>query len=130
MEISSLEVERKTITNEKNIAESLNHHFVTVGPKLASKLEFKPDDDSLKHTNYQQNTIIFVSIDGTNMLNAIRQLKNGKVSDPDKAPTTLIKDATDFIWKRLTMVFNSSLKYGIFPDIWQLVKVTPNFRQG
>ena len=74
-EISSLEVGGKTITNEKDIAESLNHHFVTVGPKLASKLESKPDDDSLKLINYQQNKMIFVPIDDAYVLNAIRQLK-------------------------------------------------------
>ena len=129
-EISSLEVEGKTIANEKDIAESLNHHFVTVGPKLASKLESEPDDDSLKHINYQQNTMIFVPIDDAYVQNATRQLKNGKAPGPDKISTTLIKDAADFIWKPLTMVLNSSLKYGVFPDTWKLEKVTPIFKGG
>ena len=106
-EISSLEVEGKTNTNEKDIAESLNHHFVTVGPKLASKLESKPDDDSLKHISYQQNAMIFVPIADAYVQNAIRQLKIGKAPGPDKTSTTLIKDAADFIWKPLTTVFNS-----------------------
>ena len=58
------------------------------------------------------------------------QLKNVKAPGPDKISTKLFKDAADFIWKPLTMVFNSSLKYGIFPDIWKLARVTPIFKTG
>ena len=74
--------------------------------------------------------MIFVPVDDAYVLNAIRQLKNGKAPGPDKISTTLIKDAADVIWKPLTMVFNSSLKYGIFPDIWKLARVTPVFKAG
>ena len=129
-EISSLDVEGKTITKEKDIAEALNHHFTTIGPKLASKLESRSDDDSLKHIDTQQNKMAFVPIDETYVLNSIKQLKNGKAPGPDKISTKLIKDAADFIWKPLTMVFNSSLKFGIFPDIWKLARVTPIFKTG
>ena len=45
---SSLDVEGNRITKEANIAEALNHHFVTVGPKLASKIEQRTNDDPLK----------------------------------------------------------------------------------
>ena len=64
------------------------------------------------------------------MLNAIKQLKNGKAPGPDMISTTLIKDAADFLWIPLTMIFNSSLKYGAFPDIWKLAKVTSIFKSG
>ena len=129
-EVSTLDVEGRTITKEKDIAEALNHHFTTIGPKLASKLESRSDDDSLKYINAQQNKMMFVPVDETYVLNAIKQLKNGKAPGPDKISTKLIKDAADFIWKPLTMVFNSSLKYGVFPDIWKLARVTPIFKTG
>ena len=129
-EISSLDVEGITITKEKDIAEALNHHFTAIGPKLATKLEPRPDDDCLKHINVQQNKMIFVPIDEAYVLNAIKQLKNGKAPDPDMISTTLIKDAADFIWKPRTIIFNPSLKYGAFPDIWKLAKVTPIFKSG
>ena len=74
--------------------------------------------------------MIFVHIDETHVLNAIKQLKNGKAPGTDKISTTLIKDAAAFIWKPLTMILNSSLKYGAFPDIWKLAKVTPIFKSG
>ena len=129
-EVSTLDVKGRTITKEKDIAEALNHHFTTIGSKLASKLESRSDDDSLKHINAQQTKMMFVPVDETYVLNAIKQLKNGKAPGPDKISTKLIKDAADFIWKPLTMVFNSSLKYGVFPDIWKLARVTPIFKTG
>ena len=46
---SSLDVEGTRITKEANIAEALNHHFVTVGSKLASKIEQRTNDDPLKY---------------------------------------------------------------------------------
>ena len=64
-EVSTLDVEGRTITKEKDIAEALNHHFTTIGPKLASKLESRFDDDSLKHINAQQNKMMFVPVDET-----------------------------------------------------------------
>ena len=33
-EISSLDVQGKVLTRKRDIAHALNHHFVTVGPKL------------------------------------------------------------------------------------------------
>ena len=59
------------LQKKKDIAEALNHHFTTIGPKLASKLESRSDDDSLKHINAQQSKITFVPVDETYVLNAI-----------------------------------------------------------
>ena len=128
-EISSLEVEGQTITNERDIAVSLNHHFVIVGPKLASKLESKPDDDSLKHINHQQNTMLFVPIDDAYVLNAIRQLTNGKTPCPDNTSTTLIKAAAEFIWKPLTMetTFQFVTEIWCFPRYLEASKSHTNF---
>ena len=64
------------------------------------------------------------------ILNSIKQLKYGKAPGPDKIPTMLIKDAGEVICKPLAMIFNSSLRHGIFPDIWKLARVTPIFKSG
>ena len=39
-----------------------------------------------------------------------------------------IKDVTDLISQLLTMIFHSSLRKGIFPDIWKVARVTPIFK--
>ena len=70
----------------------------------------------------------FKTIDETYTDNVIRKLKNGKASGPDKVPTTIIKDVGDLIAKLLTMIFNSSLMNGVFPDIWKIARITPIFK--
>ena len=62
------------------------------------------------------------------ILKSIKQLKSGKAPGPDK--TNLIKDAGEGICKPLEMIFNSSFRHGIFPDIWKLARVTPIFKSG
>ena len=57
-------------------------------------------------------------------------MKNGKATGPDKIPTTIIKDVGDIITKLLTMIFNSSLTNGVFPDIWKIARITPIFKSG
>ena len=42
----------------------------------------------------------------------------------------LIKDVTDLISQPLTMIFNSSIRKGVFPDIWKAAKVTPIVKTG
>ena len=72
----------------------------------------------------------FNPVNDTFILNSIKQLKNGKAPGPDKIPTKLIKDAGEGICKPLAMIFNSSFRHGIFPDIWKLARVTPIFKSG
>ena len=64
------------------------------------------------------------------MLTSLNMLKNGKAPGPDGVPTNLVKDAANFIAKPLMMIFNASLKQGIFPNIWKLAKITPVFKSG
>ena len=42
----------------------------------------------------------------------------------------LINDAMDLTCKPLTIVVNSSLQKGIFPDVWKLARITPIFKMG
>ena len=124
---SCLDVEGNRITKEADIAEALNHHFVTVGQKLAGKIEQRTNDDPLKYVVKQSSVMKFNLVSDIFILNSIKQLKNGKAPEPDKIPTMLIKDAGEVICKPLAMIFNSSLRHGIFPDIWKLARVTPIF---
>ena len=77
------------MTKEKDIAEALNHHFTTIGrPKLACKLVSRSDDDSLKHINTQQNKMMFVPVDETYVLTAIKQLKVVKHQSQMRSPSS------------------------------------------
>ena len=109
---SSLSIKDRKLTKEGNILETLNHRFVSVAPKRASKIEQNAIDDPLKYIDNEANTMSLTPVDNNYVPKATKQLKNFKAPGPDKIPTMLIKDAVDLICKPLTMVFNSSLKRG------------------
>ena len=117
---------------QNQIAEKLNEHFVSIGPKLASKLEAKPDDDPIKylHPTDSNQKFSFKLMSEESMLRSLKMLKSGKAPGPDGVPTNLVKDAATFIAKPLAMIFNASLAKGIVPDVWKLAKITPIFKTG
>ena len=85
--VSSLDIKRRTLTKEKGIAKALNQHFVTVGTKLAEKLEAKNNDDTLIKINAQTKKLTLKLTDNTYVLNANSKLENGKAPGPDKIST-------------------------------------------
>ena len=127
---SSLEFEGKRLTREPDILEAFNHHFTSIGPKLAQKIEVRNDDDCLQNITTESNDMIFRNVDENYILDAINQLKNGKASGPGKVSITIVKDVKDLIVKLLKFIFNDSVISGVFPDIWKLARVTPIFKSG
>ena len=77
--------------------EALNHHFVSVGPQLASKIEQNASEDPIKHIDDEPNTMRLIPVDENYVPKAIKQL-NGKAPGPDKIPTMLRKETrADFV---------------------------------
>ena len=48
VKLSSVEIEGKYLTRERDIQEALNQHFVSVAPNPAKKITAKPGDDCLQ----------------------------------------------------------------------------------
>ena len=94
---SSLEVEGKYLTHERDVVEAMNRHFALVGPKLAEKITSKPDDDCLCYITPKSNVMTFKTINDTHMHITIKNLKNRKSAGPDKIPTTISNDVGDTI---------------------------------
>ena len=109
----------------------MNQHFVSVGPKLAERIKTTPNDNPLKHIKPNDSaTLILKPVTNSQVLKGLKQLTNGKACGPDKIPTTLVKDAANFISYPLTLIYNSSIKNGIFPDLWKIAKVAAIFKSG
>ena len=70
--ISCFDVEGNRITKEANIAEALYHHFVTVGPKLASKIEQLTNYYPLKYVVKEASIMKFNFVNDTFILNSIK----------------------------------------------------------
>jgi len=63
-------------------------------------------------------------------LSALKQLDINKATGSDGIPVRLLKDTADQIAPSLTMLFNKSLRLGIFPEDWKLANIVPFFKKG
>ena len=119
------------IENQKGIAETFNNHFITIGPKLAEKIETKESDNPLKYfTNENASTapnFEFQPITSDLIKNEIKKLKCNKSSGYDKTSVQFVKDAAEILCNPLAAIFNSSFKMGIFPDILEIARITSIF---
>ena len=118
----------RIVSDSKQIVSVLNGHFV--GPRLAHRIDVKPGDDHLCHLNNptEETVFQFKQVNESTVLKYIQNLKQGKSAGPDKIPTAIFKDAADFICKPLTMIFNSSLRLGTFPERWKMARITPLYK--
>ena len=72
----------------------------------------------------------FKPVTKQHVLTPIRGLKDSKSPGPDRVPAKILKDAEDLISNPLNIIFNESLKVGVFPEIWTTARVTPIFKSG
>ena len=86
---------------------------------------------TLKHIKSNDSaTLILKPVPNSQVLKILKQLNNGKACGTDKIPTTLLKDAANFISYQLTLICNSSIKNGVFPDLWKIARVAAIFKSG
>ena len=81
---------------EGELAEALKQYFVSDGLMIAEKIKTKPNHNTPKNIK-QNDSAILTPVANSQVIKSFKQLKNGKVSGPNKIPTTLVNDAANFI---------------------------------
>ena len=111
------------VTDEEK-AECLNSHFASVSSLDDSNAVLPPfiehTDEVLDHINVTEEEINDVIVN----------LDPNKASGPDSISNKMIKQVARAISKPLCILFNRSLREGIFPDIWKLGNLVPLFKKG
>ncbi|CAH2088133.1 unnamed protein product [Euphydryas editha] len=124
--------------DENQSLQLCNSYFATAGKALAKDIllklnrtqemlanEVKVDDrNNLSSSFFMQPTDVF------EVEALISKLENDKASGIDGIGGSLIKQIKDIIIEPLTLIFNSSMSTGIFPDIWKLASITPVYKSG
>ena len=72
----------------------------------------------------------FVSTDSNQVLSLFEKLNKSKGAGLDGICSRLILYCADLIAPHISIIFNSSLANGIFPDDWKSARVTPLFKYG
>jgi len=126
--INEIKLDNNTITDTKVIANKFNEYFTNVGPLLANKipvvsgdpLKFIPGDFSKSMALYET--------DPSEIIHIAQQLKTSTSKGHDGILPYVIKQTIDVIATPLSIIFNLSLKNGIFPDELKIARVVPIYK--
>ena len=126
--ISLLKLDDNTVvTDDENIAHTLNNYFVGVGPNLSSLLP----NSNAKVSDYVvkgNKSFNFTEISYDKVYSMLLNIKKSKSPGSDKITAKLVTDAADVIAPFLTNIFNQSTSLGVFSDEWKEAVVTPIFK--
>ena len=117
-----------TYTNEYDIANQFNQHFVNVGPNLANKLP----TSNLNAVSYIQNSPISsfsmspLTVSQVHVL--FQSLDTSKASI--SIPNFIVKTAADVLAPIFCCIYNESISLGVVPNILKISRVTPIFKNG
>ena len=131
-DINEVLFEGEKVTDVKIIPEAFNHHFASIGGKLASEIP----EPKMQSCDYLSKTCKFTSkfrfkkIHPKSVFAILSKLKNGKASGMSMIPNKILKSAKHIISESLTDIFNASLESNIFPDDLKVAGVTPIFKNG
>ena len=108
----------------QQIAELFNSYFVSVftAPSEMSTLS------APLTSSYPTLTELEIPVEM--VLTFLKQLDVNKATGSNGIPVRLLKETADQIASSLTMLFNKSLRLGIFPGDWKLANIVPIFKKG
>ena len=116
--------------HRKNISNTMNSFFCSVGKDLADKIDSSPNP--LLSGDYDVNKnkakFRFKTIEVQEIRDAFSTVKTAKSFGTDNISSYSLKLALPFIGNSLAVLFNTSIETGQFPDSWKVARVTPIFK--
>ena len=121
--ISKVIINNKQLTNNKDIANALNTHFITIGKNLADKVIPQENSSFKAHLTDPIKCSLFLRPTYSDeIIKEINQLKNKATID---IRVTLLKHVKQELVDGLVIIFNKSFQGGCFPEVLKLSKVIP-----
>ena len=128
--IDSLKIGNLEVFNGSEIANEFAKYFSTVGKDLASKMN-TPNigiNNYLKNVRSNAKSIFLTPVTTVELERIISKLKPKLSSGLDEINNKIIKELKEFIVPPLSVIFNNSLREGIFPKKMKEAKVVPLFK--
>ena len=112
------------------MSNAFSDHFSTIGSRLASEIPFNNGSSFQEYISGLSERFQFVPTDSSQVLSLFKKLSKSKGAGLDGISSRLILDWADLIVPHISIIFNSSLANGIFPDDWKSAMVSPLFKHG
>lgn len=121
----SMSLNNVTATNTLGICELFADFFQSVYKKHDS---FKSDDNNNYNYTKSSNLICIPFISEQDVFNGILKMNIGRGADD--IPSIILKNLANVLSYPLSLIFNKSLRSGIFPATWKISIIIPIFKSG
>ena len=128
--IKSIKCNNSTVSNKKEICNSLNTYFSNIGQDINSTFNDSNESDYLKYVEKNKSTIFFKPITCKELIDCVTNLKNNTSAGYDDIDIIIVKRSIHLICKPLCAIFNQCMENGIFPEKMKIAKVVPVFKNG
>ena len=122
------EINLKKINNKKEIVDSFNRFFSTIGSDISDKVPVSQTPYSQFLNQRHDKSIFLDPIAPLDTINITSKLKNKTSQGHDNISTKLIKQSIEQISTPLTHILNQSMTTGIVPQNMKIAKVIPIFK--
>jgi len=119
----------RTINKEYEVAEILNSFFIEKINGLKGKIDPKFKQDPLNKIQNHSGEFCFqqVSIEHTEKI--IKKMKSSNSSGPDGISSKMLKMVSTEVAPALSVLINSSLTSGVYPELFKQAKVIPLYKK-
>ena len=128
--IKCLEINNIQCFESKLIADEFGKFFSTVGKLYAKKISNPviPSKDYLSKMPRNGKSTFFTPVTKSEMMKILEKLHNKNSHGHDGLSNKLIKSIRTALCKPLCILFNISIKSGIFPELYKKSDVVPLFK--
>ena len=120
------------VLEKKEISNTMNDYFCTIGQELADEIDQSPNPRLVGDymINEGNKAMKFTKISEQHIRDAIDKTKTSKGFGNDNISSYFLKLALPYIIKSLACMFNRSLENREFPALWKTARVIPIFKEG
>ena len=113
----SFEINNKQIKDPKEIVNEFNKFFVSVGPKLAEKIECSPDVNIYQYMdNMNERSMFLTNVCENEIIEIVSNFKNKMSSDVHDIDMSIVKKVISNISKPFSHICNMSFENSKFPE--------------
>ena len=129
--INNLNINGNIINDPTQIANALNDFLSNIGPKLASKFQNRDDNSFMKSMGERYDQSMRLHETNPNEIQKlIEDLKIKKSAGYDELSAKFLNICAPHISEPLAIIFNASIKNGVYPDLLKTARVTPIYKKG
>lgn len=122
-------INNESVNDPFHTAQHLNRYLADIGPRLSDQICNRLEDHMSYLGTRQIDEFILAPTYEQEVLTMIKELKDCSPGDDD-VPMHVMKQVAPSISPILVHLFNSSFRFGIFPDDFKLAKVVPIIKSG